>query len=210
MRKALFVFTLLLQLTSLQAQNNEKRQLSPFLVLDTYQSFIGNKSADVFGFRGGVEWNHLWRFGAGYNKISADIIEYKTLPSSEIPFAKNDTVKAQLYLTYYPVMAEYIFFRQDPWQMSIPFQIGYGKSYFQYFDINDKGRKIFSRGVMVSQTGLNAQYKIIRWVGVTAGVGYRIMLKNNPEIETQMNSPVFAVGIKIFLGEVVKSIRGEE
>jgi uncharacterized oligopeptide transporter (OPT) family protein len=62
----------------------------------------------------------------------------------------------------------------------------------------------------VTQVGISAQYKIIRWVGVGAGLGYRLMLVNNPEIETKMNSPVFAIGIKLYLGEIVKSIQGNE
>ena len=62
---------------------------------------------------------------------------------------------------------------------------------------------------MATQLGVNAQYKVLRWVGLTAGVGYRVMLINNKEIDAKMNSPIFAVGIKIYLSEVVKSIKGE-
>ncbi len=194
-----------------QAQDlKKKKQLNPFLVFDNYFSFIGNKSADVWGFRAGIEWNETWRFGAGYNKIRSDIIEKKMLQGEELRHSDNDTVKAQLFLTYYPVMAEYIFYNKDPWIISLPVQAGYGNSYFQYFATDNRERKIFKRGVIVSQTGINVQYKIVKWVGLGAGVGYRLMLLNNPEIETQMNSPVFAIGIKIYLNEVIKSLQGKE
>jgi hypothetical protein len=191
-------------------EGDSKKALNPFLVFDNYYSFIGNKSADVWGFRAGIEWNQTWRFGAGYNKIRSDIVERKILSGEELSYASNDTVKAQLFLTYFPVMAEYIFYRSDPWIISLPLQAGYGKSYFQYFDRDNDERKIFKRGVVVTQAGISAQYKIIRWVGVGAGLGYRLMLVNNPEIETKMNSPVFAIGIKLYLGEIVKSIQGNE
>jgi hypothetical protein len=194
----------------LHGQSKERKtSLSPFLVFDSYYSFIGNKSADVWGFRGGVKYNEKWKFGIGYNFISSDIVENKILPSDEIPFAKNDTVKAQLFFRYYPVMIEYIHYNKGPWQISTPLQIGYGKSYFQYFDKNDSKRRIFEKGVVASQLGVNAQYKIVRWIGITSGVGYRIMLVNNKEIDAKMNSPIFALGIKIYLSEVVKSIKGE-
>lgn len=190
--------------------NSEKRSLSPFLVFDSYYSFIGNKSADVWGFKGGVKIDEKWRLGVGYNLLSSDIVEKKVLPGKELLFAKNDTVKAQLFFRYFPVMAEYIHYNKGNWQISTPLQVGYGQSYFQYFDKNDNKRRIFKKGVVASQLGVNAQYKIIKWVGLTAGVGYRVMLVNNKEIDAKMNSPIFAVGIKIYLSEVIKSIKGEK
>jgi hypothetical protein len=194
----------------MHGQNNEgKKSLSPFLVFDSYYSFIGNKSADVWGFRGGVKYNEKWRFGIGYNFISSDIIENKILPAAEIPFAKNDTVKAQLFFRYYPIMVEYIHYDEGPWQISTPLQVGYGQSYFQYFGKDDSKRRIFKQGVVASQFGVNAQYKIVKLIGITSGIGYRLLLVNNKEIDTKMNSPVFALGIKIYLSEVVKSIKGE-
>lgn len=190
--------------------NSDKRSLSPFLVIDSYYSFIGNKSADVWGLKGGVKIDEMWRLGAGYNLLSSDIIEQKVLPSEELAYAKNDTVKAQLFFRYFPVMAEYIHYNKGNWQISTPIQIGYGQSYFQYFDKNDNKRRIFKKGVVASQLGVNAQYKIVKWVGLTAGLGYRIMIINNKEIEAKMNSPIFAIGIKIYLSEVIKSIKGEK
>lgn len=207
MKKRLLI---LLLVTGFQARAQEAKQLQPFLVFDSYYSFIGNRSADVWGFRAGIVWNEAWRIGAGYNKLRADIIELKKLPDSELGFAKNDTVKAQLYLQYFPLMAEYIAYRQDPWQISVPLQLGYGTSYFEYFDRDNNGRRIFEKGVVVFQPGINAQYKVLKWFGLGAGIGYRLVPVNNPEIETKMNSPVFAIGLKIYLGEIVKSIRDGE
>ena len=208
MKRKLMILFLLLS-TSLMGQT--RKNLQPFVVFDSYFSFIGKKSADVWGFKAGIEWNEKWRFGIGYNKLSSDIIEYKALPQSELPYAKNDTVKAQLFLRYFPLMAEYIAYRKDPWQITIPLQMGAGSSYFQYFDKENGSRKVFEHGVLIFQPGVNAQYKVLKWFGIGAGLGYRFLVINNPDIETSMNSPVFSIGLKIFIGEIVKSVRnGEE
>jgi hypothetical protein len=200
---------LLLFLPSLllaQKSEHKKNHLSPTFQLDTYYSFIGNKGADVWGFRAGVSLNNEWKFTAGYNKIKADIIEYKTLPQSELPYSTHPVVKAQLYLKYYPLSAEYVFFSKDPWQLSVPVSIGYGRSYFEYFDSKNAPRDIFKHGVLVNYDGISAQYKVVKWVGLGAGLGYRVMLVNNPNISTNFNSPVFSFQIKIFLNEVVHSL----
>lgn len=210
MLRALLLLAMCLLFTITNGQTKSaKRSLSPFLVFDSYFSFIGNKSADVWGFKGGVKIDEKWRLGLGYNLLSSDIVEQKVLPSEELAYAKNDTVKAQLFVRYFPVMAEYIHYNEGNWQISTPLQVGYGQSYFQYFDKNDNKRRIYKKGVVATQLGVNAQYKVLRWVGLTAGVGYRVMLINNKEIDAKMNSPIFAVGIKIYLSEVVKSIKGE-
>ena len=210
MLRALLLLPMCLLFTITNGQTkSEKRSLSPFLGFDSYFSFIGNKSADVWGFKGGVKVDEKWRLGLGYNLLSSDIVEQKVLPSEELAYAKNDTVKAQLFVRYFPLMAEYIHYNEGNWQISTPLQVGYGQSYFQYFDKNDNKRRIYKKGVVATQLGVNAQYTVLRWVGLTAGVGYRVMLINNKEIDAKMNSPIFAVGIKIYLSEVVKSIKGE-
>jgi hypothetical protein len=188
-----------------QASNN--RKIKPYFQLDSYYSFIGNRSADVIGFKAGIEWNNKWRFAAGYNQIKSDIVENKVLPTSEIQYANNDTMRAQLYLRYFPLMAEYVFYDKDAWQLSAPINLGYGRSYFQYYGINNQKRRIFEHGVMVSELGLNAQYKIMKWFGLGAGVGYRVMLLNNPAIDTKFSSPIFSFRIKLFPGAIYNSIK---
>jgi hypothetical protein len=186
--------------------NGKRRKIKPFFQLDSYYSFVGSKSADVWGFKAGVEWNHQWRFGIGYNKIKSDIVEYKKLPDSEVPYAHNDSAKAQLYLNYFPVMAEYVFYDKDPWQLTAPMTLGYGRSYFQYYGYSNQKRKIFKHGVLITEPGIYVQYKILKWIGVGFGVGYRVMLINNPEIETKFNSPVFSIRVKLFPGAIIRSL----
>lgn len=187
--------------------SSEKHKIKPYFQLDSYYSFIGNRSADVIGFKAGIEWNKKWRFAAGYNQIKSDIVESKVLPNSELNYAINDTMRAQLYLSYFPVMAEYVFYDKDAWQLSAPVNLGYGRSYFQYYGLNNEKRRIFEHGVLVSELGINAQYKVIKWFGLGAGVGYRVMLLNNPAIDTKFSSPIFSFRVKLFLGAIYNSIK---
>jgi hypothetical protein len=186
--------------------NKDKKKVKPFFQFDSYYSFIGNERADVFGFKGGVEINQKWRFGAGFNKIKSDIIEWKLLPEEELPYSPTgNIVKSQLYLNYYPLLAEYVFYNKDPWQVSLPITVGYGNSYFSYYDNDYNKRKIFNRSIVITEVGITGQLKVFKWIGVGAGVGYRYLLLDNPEIETQVSSPVYSVRIKIFPGAIIKT-----
>lgn len=184
----------------------DKKKVKPFFQFDSYYSFIGNEKADVFGFKGGVEINQKWRFGAGYNKIKSDIIEWKLLPVEERPYSSTgNIVKSQLYLNYYPLLAEYVFYNKDPWQVSLPFTVGYGNSYFSYYDLNNNKRKIFDHSILITELGVTGQVKVFKWIGLGAGIGYRYLVVDNPEIETQVSSPVYTIRIKIFPGAIIKT-----
>lgn len=206
MRRPILFLLLVFLPTLMQAQDSTRR-IMPIFMLDSYYSSVGSRGADVFGLKGGVEVDRKWRFAAGYNKITSDIVEYKDLPASEVPYAGAATVKAQLYMQYFPLMAEYIFYDKDPWQFSLPEQIGYGRSYFQYYDSGGGKRKIYDHGVLVTDLGVAGQYKVLKWFGAGIGVGYRVMLVNNPEIKTDFNTFVFSWRLKFFFAEIYKSIK---
>jgi hypothetical protein len=206
MKKVLLYFLLLVSNDLMSQGTHAQTKIAPFFLFDTYYSFIGNRGADVWGFKAGVTWNTKWKFGAGFNKIKSDIVEEKALPSDEVGYSIDDTVKSQLYLRYYPIMAEYTFYEKDDWQISSPLCLGYGRSYFEYFDKNNNRRSIYNHGVLVSDIGINAQYKVLKWVGLGGGVGYRFMLVSNPEITTDFSSMVYSIRIKVFLGEIMKTI----
>jgi hypothetical protein len=124
MKKILFYFLLLVSNDVMSQGTHAQTKIAPFFLFDTYYSFIGNRGADVWGFKAGITWNNKWKFGAGFNKIKSDIVEEKALPSDEVGYSIDDTVRSQLYLRYYPLMAEYTFYEKDDWQISSPLCLG--------------------------------------------------------------------------------------
>ena len=53
-------------------------------------------------------------------------------------------------------------------------------------------------------------YKIIKWVGIGTGVGYRLILFKNGGIKENFSSPVYVIKLKVYLGAIVRSITGKE
>lgn len=119
----------------------------------------------------------------------------------------GDSVKALLFMHYYPVIGEFIYYRKDPWQLTFPLHLGYGRSYFEYFDNEGHPQKLYRQGVIVGQAGITVQLKLLRWVGISSGVGYRFMPVNNRRIDTRMSSPVFSLGLRLFIGEIYRSLK---
>ena len=101
--------------------------------------------------------------------------------------------------------AEYVVLRSDPWQVSVPFYFGFGNSY-RIYPKDGKDLKTDKHSVILLEPAITGHYKVIKWVGIGFGFGYRIMLQNNPEIKDRFTGPLYVLRLKLFLGEVYKSV----
>jgi hypothetical protein len=61
--------------------------------------------------------------------------------------------------------------------------------------------------VALAHFSLAAQYKVVRWFGIGAGLGYRVMLVDNSNVNENFDSVIYSVNLRIFLDEVVKSVK---
>jgi len=178
-----------------------------YFQIDAYNSFVSSEPANTFGLRAGLEFNKRVRITLGYYNLTSDIVKPKLITGV---FANGDTtLNAKLDMSYFTGSFEYIFYNKDPWQFSVPLNIGAGKSYFWYYKnaAGDRGR-IDEKLVMLTIFSVGAQYKILKWFGVGSGLGYRVMLKDNSNIDENFNSVIYSVGLRIFIGEAVNLVLG--
>jgi hypothetical protein len=57
---------------------------------------------------------------------------------------------------------------------------------------------------MLYEPGVSIEYAIFNWLGLGGHVGYRFMIKNNPYVDQNFNSPMYAFGINIYWDELYK------
>ncbi|MCL4857600.1 MAG: hypothetical protein KJZ55_10095 [Flavobacteriales bacterium] len=90
-------------------------------------------------------------------------------------------------------------------------QIGIGRAHYQYFNpTTQKAVRTRYSAIISYEPAMLIDYKIIRWFGIGTGVGYRLVLYKNNGIEEKITSPVYIVKLKIYLGEIVRTITGKE
>ncbi|MCW5918764.1 MAG: hypothetical protein KIS71_03175, partial [Bacteroidetes bacterium] len=56
------------------------------------------------------------------------------------------------------------------------------------------------------EPAITGHYKLIRWVGIGFGVGYRVMLKNNKQLKDNLSSPIYILRLKIFVDEIYRTV----
>lgn len=181
-----------------------------FFQFDTYRSFVSDRGASTFGFKAGLEFNSRIKFGIGYNTLTSDIVKDKEVVFTRLVAQTELTIDtilpARLTMKFVPLLFEYIFYNEDPWQISVPLNIGLGKSYWWYFKYPsiEKGQTE-KKTVLLMTMNVDAQYKVVRWVGVGAGLGFRKMLVDN-NIGENLNSVIYSVQVRFFLDEIYKSL----
>ena len=103
---------------------------------------------------------------------------------------------------------EYILLDKEQWQFSVPAQLGFGTSYFNYYEtVGDETRKkrLHEEGVvMFNATGM-VTYRVLKWFGLSAGAGLRLMVVDNDKLDHNLNGPIFAFRVRVFFGEIYKS-----
>ncbi|HEY8403271.1 MAG TPA: hypothetical protein VIK71_01545 [Flavobacteriales bacterium] len=171
----------------------------PTAKLDSRNSFISGRSARVHGIKTGVSFGKRLSLGLGYNWIRKGAVH------QEIRMGDN-FYNADVHLRYIAPFAEYSFYKKGNWEATIPVQIGFGRSFLLYNN-GYRQERLFQHGVVLYEPGMSLEYKIMNLVGVGAGLGYRIMLKNNHEIDHSFTSPMYVVRFRVIFDEIYKQAK---
>ena len=179
-----------------------KSKSSIDLRLESRYSFIDNDFAGITGFRVGVSFRRKLRFGGGVSWLKSKIYQYEYLPNEY-----NVLVSTPKYLrlAYICLYADFVFYKTQRWQVSVPIQTGIGASWFQYekaYNLNSSKKYI----LMLYEPGIATQFKIFKWFGLGVDVGYRFVLKNNKYVGERFNSPTYAFKILFWADQLYYDI----
>lgn len=165
--------------------------------MDSRHSFINQTGVKTVGFKVGIQFNEKLSFGMGYNQLWSPLS--RTIA--------DQGVEKKVKLAYYNISpyVEYVFFRDDKWELSIPVQFGFGSSYYKKSGNQGSGqlRKEF---VMSYEPAITFQYRFLKYFGAGFGIGYRLMIIPNQQLEEKFTSPVFIFKTGIYFQDVFRDL----
>src|SRR5690606_31124782 len=147
------------------------------------------------GIKAGVSFRKTLTIGIGYNWMGTDI--------DQLVVNNDDLLRTNVRLRYIAPFVEYSFYKKGNWEAMVPIQLGFGKSFLHY-ERNGRKHRLYEDNVILYEPGMNLEYKILNLFGIGAGVGYRIMLKNNRDIDQRFTSPVYVVRFRLIFDELYK------
>ncbi|MFB6305397.1 MAG: hypothetical protein ABEH43_00130 [Flavobacteriales bacterium] len=165
---------------------------------DSRFTFITSRSVKIVGAKVGLEYNHNFQWGIGFNTLFDGFSTKKKINGNK------KTVNFQS--TYWSPYAEYRFYKSKHWEFSMPVQLDIGKQSLQYEDNNDNKKK-YNEGVIFGfEPAMTFQYKFWEYFGLGAGVGYRIMFLRNKAVNKDFFVPIYMFRFKLFFGDLVKDV----
>jgi hypothetical protein len=167
--------------------------------LDSRNSFVSGRGARVHGVKAGVSFGKRLSLGLGYNWIKQGVVSQEVKVDGRV-------YDADVNLRYIAPFVEYSFYKKGNWEATVPVQIGFGRSFLQYNN-GYQNERMFQQGVMLYEPGMTLEYKILNLVGVGAGLGYRIMLKNNRDIDHSFTSPMYVIRFRLIFDEIYKQAK---
>ena len=163
-----------------------------FLVkFDTRNSFISNQYAKIHGIKVGLSFNKTTNIGLGYH----------WMPKRSIESDSQNLNKIDLKFGYAIAFFEYNFYKSKRWSAEIPVQIGLGKA--QYTDV-DFGVTKASSWIIIYEPAMTIEYKFLRYFGLGGGVGFRLAIKTDQQINESFSAPEYILRVKIYFGDIYK------
>jgi hypothetical protein len=171
---------------------------------DNRFSFIRDTDVKTIGIKVGLNFRRKFKVGLGFNQM---LFNVEKVAFDEIAGVNRSV---ELEYSYFSPYIEYVYYNTRKWEFSLSFQHGIGGASYQYTNANGKKVKLINSLVLSYEPAMLIDYKIIRWVGIGTGIGYRMVYYKEPGIKEKFSSPEYVIKLKIYLGEIVRSITGKE
>ena len=153
----------------------------------TRNGFLSNQRIQVRDISLGVTFNKQFTLAIGYNWMLSDA---KKIYNTE------DT--ASFKMRYITPFVEYSFLERKNIEVTIPIYLGFGNSRYQTED-NQVFEKQF---VMLYEPGMQVTYRFFRYFGISGGIGARMILAGNRQLNQPFLTPTYTFGGKLFIADI--------
>jgi len=180
--------------------------------LGTYYSTVNKQEVIFTDIAAGVVFNKRLYFSVGMSFLNNDVISQQTIYNSSGSYDVNTQLKLHLFI----INGEYVFFKSYPWVVSIvPIKIGIGNPYYEYVDPVEKERTQFNEHTVLTYNpqfyssynlGTLGNWKFLKWIGISGSVGYRFVAFSSKEIQEDLNSYTFSIGLKFYLDKIYDDV----
>lgn len=168
--------------------------------LDMRGSFISNQPVRVAGVKVGFEHARRFQYGIGYSFLFSPVEREQEIPGEGLR-------STRLRLGYVTPYVDYAFYQRGPWEVRIPVQLGIGSGSVVYRDGEGHRRKFRSTALVFYEPAMSVQYRFLKYLGVSGGIGYRLVLHTSEGLGEQLTAPTYTLGLRVFFGDIWRDMR---
>jgi hypothetical protein len=171
----------------------------PQLRLDNRVTLHKKQSLTMNGIDAGVLLKEKLRLTVGFYHLSDHLNAYSTI-------VDGAEVRRIIKLNYGSFNTEYFYLNTRFISLGLPLDFGFGTTELSYR--NTSNNEVFGREsglVLLTDFGLSAIFKPIRWIGVKGVAGYRKLLIN-PIKGFNFDGFFMSIGLNLDLREIIKDV----
>lgn len=182
---------------SISAQEVPKKKFRFIFQLDNRFSTINHKDIILFGAKIGLQYKNYTRFGLGVsfmpNPLSFDYTNKKT----------RKTETNTIDFNYISIFDDLILYKNDKWEVFVTEQLCFGEPNFSK-EVNDEIVSDVNIKMYLNEISGQVNYKIVPWLGVGAGIGYRNIWNKSALLQKTFDAPVYIIKIIIYPMAILK------
>ena len=170
---------------------------------DNRFSFIRDGALKTVGVKVGLNFSRKFKVGIGLNQM---LVPIETTTNDKF----GNRVPVNLEYFYFSPYIEYVYHNSKRWEFSLSTQLGVGGASYQYRNTENTKVRLLESTVLSYEPAMLIDYKIVKWVGIGTGVGYRFVYYKEPGIKERFSSPEYVIKLKVYLGQIVRTLTGKE
>lgn len=167
--------------------------------LDARQQSVDHSVVKFFGLRFGIQKKRNI-YALGLYGLDSPFEDRSILVED---FGK-DSLDIRTSLGYISATYERILLDTRKWQLSVPFMIGAGSSPLDRKDSTGVYQRFRDFPAYPLETGVRASYKLLFWLYIQGGAGYRRVLGPKEFVDRRYTGPVWNFGLSIKFGKIFK------
>jgi hypothetical protein len=164
--------------------------------LDSRRSFISNRDVKIMGLRVGLDFEKHARVGFGIYTLASPFSRTFIRPNQ---LGILDTLQCQLEFAYMTAYFEYVVLTTKHWEVSVPLHLGIGDVGFTLLPDPPKA-------FLLGEMSVQASYKIVPFLGLAGGFGYRQIFLGGYLIRENFDAPIYSFGIKFWTGYLIEKV----
>ena len=170
---------------------------------DNRYSDIRSNQITIFGAKVGVQYKNLTRFGVGASFIPSPVDVTGTLQVKIKNKFLTRTTDEKISFWYFSLYNDWIFYKNKHWECFATEQIGYGKPVYVY-EVNGATVREDEVPLLVNELSGQVNYKVLSWMGLGVGMGYRNIWNGGSEMKDTFNAPIYIARLIIYPERIFK------
>ena len=213
------IFIILISLYSTSSsqifQKHSDNKLGLYVTLDLRNSIFDNDFFEYYGLKVGLG-NKSLRFGASYHILHRNFFTIVSVDNFfEAPTVSHHKTNNHLFSAFTELIIHYT----PRWELIIPVHFGIGqmsldayKAESTHLHITGHDLPFYTKTEWVESAvvSLKANYRIVKWAGLTTGFGYNFAFSNENYIQSAFSAPFYSFGLKLFFDKFGKFVKDKD